>query len=382
VRKRLGEKSVSFAERLISEPQREKSGETGYERYDYQALWGLALIFEHHASQEDYAIAFEFHDDIVLLNSASSPTHARFYQVKTKDSGHWTLSDLYRRNARKGDASGGKLPSHIGKLFSNYVVFPGETEELNFVSNVPCAFLDAAASTCQFTECDAETLAKFMKKLNAEYPAATSATASLIRYVRADLSLHDSSAHIKGKLTQFVLRQIGSVEYNPDTLYKTIVEECRTRSKYTGGVSDFGDLIKFKSITRAQVESWLDQVRSRHALPDWADISNHLNVSGMELAELNREWKRYRAIALDAGNEAINALRDKIRKELEMFVGTSLDLTALIDNLYSKVEDLAVASMPPFKPARLKAMIIYEVFSYDSTGEVQKADPLPPEAKP
>ena len=32
---------MSFADRLIAEPQREKSGETGYERFDYQALWGL-----------------------------------------------------------------------------------------------------------------------------------------------------------------------------------------------------------------------------------------------------------------------------------------------------------------------------------------------------
>jgi len=236
--------------------------------------------------------------------------------------------------------------------------------------------------TCHFTACNAETFAKFMSKLNAEYPAATSAAAGLIRFVRADLSLHDSSAHIKGKLDEFVLSQIGSVEYNPDTLYKTIVEECRTRSKYTGGVSDFADLIKFKSITRSQVESWLDQVRSRHALPDWAEISNHLKVSGMELAELSREWRRYRAIALDAGNEAINTLRDKIRNELEILVGATLDLTALIDDLYSKVEDLAVASMPPFKPARLKAMIIYEVFSHDTTGEVQKTDQMPSEAKP
>jgi hypothetical protein len=102
----------------------------------------------------------------------------------------------------------------------------------------------------------------------------------------------------------------------------------------------------------------------------------------MELAELSREWKRYRAIALDAGNEAINTLRDKIRNELEILVGTTLDLTALIDHLYSKVEDLAVASMPPFKAARLKAMIIYEVFSHDTTGEVQKTDQMPSEAKP
>ena len=373
---------MSFAERLILEPQREKSGETGYERYDYQALWGLALIFEHHVSQDDYAIAFEFHDDVVLLNSATSPTRARFYQVKTKDKGHWTLSDLCRRNNRKGDPSGGKLPSHIGKLFSNYVVFPDETEELNFVSNVPCKFLDASLSACHFVTCDVETRAQFMVKLKHEYPTATPATADLIRYVRADLSLHDSSAHIKGKLTDFVVQQIGSVEYNPDTLYKTIVEECRTRSKYTSGVSNFADLIKFKSITRSQVEGWLDQVRTLHAAPNWAEISTHLNVGGMELGELSREWRRYRAIALDAGNAAINALRDKIRNELELIDAPSPDLNALIDVVYGKVEDLAVASLPPFKPARLKVMIIYEVFTYDQAGKVQKADPMSPKKKP
>jgi hypothetical protein len=372
---------VSFAERLVLEPQREKSGETGYERYDYQALWGLALIFEHHGSQEDYAIAFEFHDDVVLLDNASSPTRARFYQVKTKDKGHWTLSDLYRRNVRKGDPTGSKLPSHIGKLFSNYVIFPDETEELNFVSNVPCKFLDASLSSCHFITCDAETSAQFISKLKQEHATATPTSASLIRYVRADLSLHDSSAHIKGKLADFVVEQIGSVEYNPDTLYKTIVEDCRTRSKYTGGVSSFSDLIKFKSITRSQVEGWLDQVRSLHALPTWAEISIHLNVGGMELGELSREWRRYRAIALDAGNEAINTLRDKIRSELELVATPSISLDELLSAIYGKVEGLAISSLPPFKAARLKVMIIYEVFTYDQTGKIQKADPVSPEAK-
>jgi hypothetical protein len=372
---------VSFAERLVLEPQREKSGETGYERYDYQALWGLALIFEHHSSVSDYAIAFEFHDDIVLLNSATSPTRARFYQVKTKGKGQWTLAELTKRNNRKGDVTGGKLPSHMGKLFSNYIIFPKEAEELNFVSNVPCKFLDASASACNFTDCDPKILAQFMGKLQAEHPSATTATAKLIHYIRADLSLRDSSTHIKGKLNDFIVSQIGSVEYNPDTLYKTIVEECRTRSKYTGSVSDFASLIKFKSITREQVESWLDQVRSRQALPEWADISNHLKVSGMEMAELLREWRRYRAIALDAGNEAINAVRDQIRKELKLLTATKLDMSTLIDDVYSKVEVLAQSSMPPFRAPRLKVMIIYEVFTYDPAGTVQEANPMSPESK-
>lgn len=77
---------MSFAAKLVAVPQREKSGETGYERYDYQALWGLALIFEHHSSAEDYAIAFEFHDDIILATETMAtirqPTKI---QPKTRD---------------------------------------------------------------------------------------------------------------------------------------------------------------------------------------------------------------------------------------------------------------------------------------------------------
>jgi hypothetical protein len=372
---------VSFAERLISEPQREKSGETGYERFDYQALWGLALIFAHHGSSEDYAIAFEFHDDIVLLDSEQTPTRARFYQVKTKDKGHWTLADLYRRKAKKDDPAGGKLPSFMGKLFSNYVTFPDETEQLNFVSNVPCAFLPSASGACQLVMCDPDTLTKFIGKLAQEHPGAAHAAVSLMHYVQADLSLHDSSAHIKGKLNEFILEEIGSVEFNPDTLYKTIVEECRTRSKYTGTISSFSDPIQKKSITRSQVEGWLDLVRTRQALPDWSTISQQLTVGAIELANLTREWQRYRAVALDAGNEAINVLRDKIRSELQKRAGGSHSLDELVDEIYLEVKDLAQASITPFSNARLRVMILYEVFSHETTGEVQTIDPEPSEAK-
>ncbi|MGY4617253.1 hypothetical protein ACVWZ4_002480 [Bradyrhizobium sp. USDA 4472] len=371
---------MSFADRLISEPQREKSGETGYERFDYQALWGLALIFAHHGSSEDYAIAFEFHDDIVLLDSEQSPTRARFYQVKTKDKGQWSLADLYRRKPKKNDPTGGKLPSFMGKLFSNYVTFPDETEQLNFVSNVPCAFLPSASGACKLVSCDAETLKKFMDKLAQEHRGASHAAVSLMHYVQADLSLHDSSTHIKGKLNEFILEHIGSVEFNPDTLYKTIVEECRTRSKYTGTISSFSELIQKKSITRSQVEGWLNLVRSRQALPEWSMISQQLNVGAIELANLTREWQRYRAIALDAGNEAINVIRDKIRSELDKCGGGSQGLDDLVDEIYPAVRDLAQANISPFSNARLKVMIFYEVFTHETTGEVQEIDPQPSEA--
>jgi hypothetical protein len=115
------------------------------------------------------------------------------------------------------------------------------------------------------------------------------------------LSLHDSSAHIKGKLNEFILEQIGSVEFNPDTLYKTIVEECRTRSKYTGTISSFADLIQKKSITRSQVEGWLDLVRTRQALPEWSTISQQLSVA-------EKSYKQIDCVINETGSDLPRAL--------------------------------------------------------------------------
>ena len=363
---------ATFAERLISVPQRETGGETGYERYDYQALWGLALVFEHHGSMSDYAIAFEFHDDVVMLNSSTSPTKARFYQVKTKGKGQWTLNGLTLRSKKKN--SNEKLPSYMGKLFSNYLSFPDETEQLNFVSNATCEFLKPSETNCEFASCDSAVFQKFVAKLKAEHPQADAAKAMLIRYVRADLSLHDSSAHLQGKLHNLVVQQIGSVEYNPDTLYKSIVEECRTRSKHTGKITSFGDLLKHKGITRAEVEGWLDQVRRRQRFPNWGVVSAQLEVPGMESAELAREWIGYRPLVLDAGNEALNRVRDLIRREVSQKVGSTEALTELVNGIHLKITSEANEIMS-LKPSRLKVMIIYEVHTYEPAGEVQTTDP-------
>jgi hypothetical protein len=371
---------MSFADKLVQTPRREKSGETGYERFDYQASWGLALIFESHNELEDYAIAFEFHDDIVRLNSSATPTEARFYQVKTKAKGHWTLTDLTARKKAKNKIS--LLPSYIGKMFDNHLLFPDEAERLSFVSNVPCEFMDAAATVCCFADCSPDTFAKFLEKLKKECPSATESTAKLMHFVRTDLSLHDASAHLKGMMQNFVTSQLGTVMYSPDTLYKTIIEECRTKSKYTGSIQSFDDLIKHKAITKSQVNVWLSQITVSHAVPTWPQISNDLTYGAMEKASIAKEWQLYRPLALGAGNEAINRVRRRIRTELNKLQSSSLDLTPLTDEVFGKIWNFATTTISGLTQSRAKAMIIYEVTTYDPTGDVQKTDQKPSNPKP
>ena len=119
-----GTAQLSLASDLISVTERENAATS--DRYDYQTMWGLALLFEQHGSQDDYAIVFEFHDDVALLNSASDPSTVKFYQVKSKATmGGWTLSSLLKREKVKTEAGTSEKPSIIDKMFHNIDRFQG-----------------------------------------------------------------------------------------------------------------------------------------------------------------------------------------------------------------------------------------------------------------
>ncbi len=203
-----------------------------------------------------------------------------------------------------------------------------------------------------------------------------------MHFVRADLSLHDASVHLKGLMQDFVTRKLGTISYSPDTLYKTIVEECRTKSKYTGSVTSFADLIKHKAITKSQVSSWLSEITLSHSPPNWSDFNGDLAYGAMEKAELAKQWKIYRALALGAGNEAINRVRVRIRTELQKRQGSQSALSPLTDDVFNTIWSIAKATISDLTESRAKVMIIYEVMTHDySSGGVQKADQEPADAK-
>jgi hypothetical protein len=267
-------------------------------------------------------------------------------------------------------------------MHDNYELFPDETERLSFVSNLPCEFMDASATVCSFAHCKPADFAKFLAKLKKERPAATKDTAKLMHFVRADLSLHDASTHLKGMLQDFVTKQVGTISYSPDTLYQTIIEECRTKSKFTGTIGNFADLIKHKAITKSQVDGWLADVKAIHAVPSWSQISGDLTYGAMEKSDLAKQWELYRTLALGASNEAINRVRSRIRAELNKLQSSPLGLSPLTDEVFDKIWTFAKSTIADLSVGRAKVMIIYEVTTYDPAGDVQKTYPKPPDGKP
>lgn len=374
----------SLSADLVGMPQRERAGERAQERFDFQALWGMALLFKRHDEEGNYAVIFEFHDDLALVDDPVAPTKVRFFQVKTKEKGAWTLTDLKRRRAlreRKKDESLPALafneealskyespkqhgPSILGKMFHNVRQFGDRVASVTLVSNASCELhLERAFD---FRQCVPATFAKLIQAVQDEYADATEDEVALLGFERTDLSLQDSSTHIKGKLHDFVKRHLSAEEFPLDSLFRLVVEECRKRSKFTGDTPTFGDVVRFKGLTRADVQAWLNAVKAAVRIPSWEELSSQLTYPFAELLALRSAWSVYRAEALNQADEALRNIRRAIRERIGRGFGVDDGLIAIIEATFVDVEDIGRSYLTPFQPARLKAMIIYELYTKDA----------------
>lgn len=110
---------------------REFNGADTSGKYDYQKDTSICMLFEYHYKHDDYLFIFDYHDDLVILNSATSPTEYNFFQIKGHDKGGYTLTSILKQKKLKT----GNSNSIIGKLYSHILNFNSEVKTLNFITN-------------------------------------------------------------------------------------------------------------------------------------------------------------------------------------------------------------------------------------------------------
>ena len=67
--------SLSLADKLEKTPQREVAGSDAYAAFEFQLMFGVELLFEQFDKLNDFAVLFEFHDDIVWTCRVFVPPH-------------------------------------------------------------------------------------------------------------------------------------------------------------------------------------------------------------------------------------------------------------------------------------------------------------------
>jgi len=348
---------------LVSKPLREKGATGG--RYDFQTMWGLALLFQQHGTNDDYAIVFEFHDDVALLDSATNPSSVRFYQVKSKaTNGGWTLTSLLKREKVKTEEGVKEKPSYIDKMFDSVDKFPGAVLSADFVSNQLCGF-NAGKDVFRLSECETEDFKKIVASVQQAYPSATEAQIGLLGFQRTELSLGDVVSHTKGKLQTFIAEQLGTVWFSPEAVYQAIADECRRKAYFSGETSSLQQAIKEKGLTKANVQEWLDAIQSNSRSPEWGTIAPSLSYPFAEQLRISQEYSVYRAVALNSADRAVQRIRMKIAETLPTVVeDASLSLVDMVQALYLEAEEVGKKYLSPFSPPRLKAMIIYEIYTH------------------
>lgn len=119
---------MGLKELLVNKIPREVAGSRTSKQYDYQKDLSLLLLLQHHNKLIDYVFLFDYHDDLVIVNSSTAPTSIDFYQIKSKEKGNWSIGGLV--NKSKNDDF-----SIVSKMYLNRITFDAYTQSLNFISN-------------------------------------------------------------------------------------------------------------------------------------------------------------------------------------------------------------------------------------------------------
>lgn len=304
---------------------RETSGSSSSNRFDFQKDWAICKILELHEIQEDYLISFEFHDDIIIFDSASDPQKISFYQIKTDKAAHWTLKKLV---SRKKSKSGELLSSYLGNLFEHIKNFGDSVHSLNFVTNNRIKAKLQNEIKCEDLNefcCDdlcSNDLNLILEELKKEHSLNDLKNFSKITFFKlGELSINDHSTIVKGKLSEFIDKILPNTKYQIAPLYKSIFDEIKMKTNYELSVSDFDNLKKFKSISREDFSNYINQIKNNDRLDDKAKtIEDRLNSEKVNIAFIRKfrtTSKIYELKKMNYNDKGFRKIETEIKKTIE-----------------------------------------------------------------
>lgn len=350
---------LRLIDQLLSVPEREDGGRTAFDRFDYQTAWGLTQVLCLHKDGANYAVGFEFHDDIVELDDATAPTKATFYQVKTKSSGNWTFDRVTERKVTKGTSD--KRSSFAGKMFDNIVRFGTSVRRLVFVSNQPLPDIGTDFGELPFATAAAKKIERFTTAMQLECSGFdTDQHLGHFHFNYCELSLGSYGLALYGTVSLFLEEQI-SVEANANAFTLFMVEQCRRRSKSLSDVENFHQLLASKFITRADMTNWLSELQARHEhRPSWETVARHLSLPHQEEARIEREWNSYIVQRRGRWNAATLDFGEQIKRIVQPIIEDASTLLEGVNAALPIVRPLVGKWKPGSTDDFVRAVILYE----------------------
>lgn len=295
---------------FLAKKPRELKGADTSGKYDYQKDVSICLLLEYHFRNDEYLFVFDYHDDLVILNSEHNPIEYNFFQIKGHDKGSYTLNQILARKKLKVGLSS----SILGKLYSHLEDFKLEIKSVNFISNRDFSIPYGADHDCKnYSEICLKDLhpsalktihQKLMKEfgvssIDPDFPCLTFLKVS-------SLSVKDSSGHTKGKLAEFLQTMHPGVKCNPDLIYQNIFDEVKRKSRYDMPLTTLDELIRYKGISKSyfsQMLSIMGTTKDYDVV--WNRVSNALTserVKAGQVLQYRSAWKMLEVERMNSDN--------------------------------------------------------------------------------
>lgn len=323
---------MSLKEKLKNIKPRENAGSVASNRFDFQKNWAICKLIELMGNNSDFLLAFEYHEDIVILDSSENPSTIDFFQIKTKDKGNFTLNDILKKKKTKSNEGN----SILGKLIANRLNFNDETKSLNVVINTKFNLSSSKDSKMYFC-CNELTVAEkeeIEKQLKSEIGSEwLNEFLNIIFFHSSDLTIEHHNEITKDKLNRLIENLYSTdIKYNPSLAYRTIFDEVNRRNNIEKSINNFQELIQYKAISKQDFENMLKIVVSE---PDKLSvlknkIFNSLDSSGVSILlrkKLLEAWKDVEVQYLTVNNEYFTKCVEIIKKSI------SINLEKLTDGL-------------------------------------------------
>jgi len=303
---------------------REQSGAETAERYEYQLHWAMRELLRRHQAGKNYCMLLEYFDDVVMLDDDVDPQHVDFYQVKTKRSGHWTITELTKR--------GGKDKSElspIGKMYAHRLSFPDASIALHFLSNVPLkatladgssADAHSAVSCNALPQKDADRLANAVRTEHALGNDTAVDLREITAFLFCEFGPAAAQKHVVGELESFMEALFPHRKVRTTAVYRAILAELRRRNNCRERPASFATLIELHGMTRREFQG-LMQKAGVHDDPvaDWHAVATRITQESWPVAEQMRvsaAWRRYLAERTNHEDRQLQHFRTEVRRSV------------------------------------------------------------------
>lgn len=291
----------------------EVGGEHTNEGVDYARYLAMALIVEEERKKvPDYAIVFEYLQDLMILDSPTAPTAALLIQVKKKATGSWTKGDLCRIKREKAAAAAPDAPkakskvkglgaqSPLGKLYSSVEALrPAAHTTGLFASNAAFDLLHSSGSKVAphtrtvLSDLHADESKHLGGKLHKELKLKAVPTLEHLGVEQLKIIPVSMRDTVRGVLSTYLTDLHPALADISGRLQENLLEAFSSRSGVTTVLGSLEEIVQRKGFTRAAFNDAIQRLAGIRPAPEQLDeVIEGLKSENYPSREANRLSKQ------------------------------------------------------------------------------------------